>query len=170
VLPHWAFDVVAEMGHPVGRPDKRRSLPRYRVREANPVGCAAERDVLTGRRRLSGQFGGGLCRGVRDDRADELVAPAAHSSDVALRLAVVTECTPSGLDAARQRRLADEAPAPHGVEKLLFRDEPVGIADQLREYVEHLRLDADHLTGGAQLVALGVEDKGVEAPHAGFCW
>jgi hypothetical protein len=58
---------------------------------------------------------------------------------------------------------------PHGVEQLLFGDEPVGIADQLREYVEHLRLDADHLIAGAQFVALRVEDKSVEAPHPGFC-
>jgi hypothetical protein len=45
----------------------------------------------------------------------------------------------------------------------------VGIADQLREHVEHLRLDTDHVIAGAQFVALRVEDKGVEAPHAGFC-
>jgi hypothetical protein len=44
----------------------------------------------------------------------------------------------------------------------------VGIAEQLREYVEYLRLDADHVTRGAQLVAMGVEDKRVEAPYAGF--
>jgi hypothetical protein len=51
---------------------------------------------------------------------------------VALRLAVVSERSPGSLDAARQRRLTDEAPAPDRVEQLLFRDEPVGIADQLR--------------------------------------
>jgi hypothetical protein len=44
----------------------------------------------------------------------------------------------------------------------------VGVADQLREHVEHLRLDPDHVVAGAQLVALRVEDEVVEAPHAGF--
>jgi hypothetical protein len=52
VLPHRAFDVVAEMGHPVGRPDKRRSLSRHRVGQPHAVGGTAERDVLAGRRRL----------------------------------------------------------------------------------------------------------------------
>jgi hypothetical protein len=44
----------------------------------------------------------------------------------------------------------------------------VRIADQICDHVEHLRFDADHLTRGPQLIALGVEDKGVEAPYAGF--
>ena len=38
MLPHRAFDVVAEVGHPVGRPDKRRSFPRHGVCETNPIG------------------------------------------------------------------------------------------------------------------------------------
>jgi hypothetical protein len=44
----------------------------------------------------------------------------------------------------------------------------VGIADQLRQHVEHLGLDPDHFVAGTQFVTLRVEDKGVEAPHRGF--
>jgi hypothetical protein len=42
------------------------------------------------------------------------------------------------------------------------------VADQFGEHIEHLGLYADHVIAGTQFVALRVENKGVEAPHAGF--
>src|SRR5215204_3132114 len=156
------------MGHPVRCPDEWRSVPRYRIGQSHSVSGAAERDVLARQRRLRRKLGRRFGRAAGEERADELVAAAAHSPDIALRFAVVAECPTGGFDAACQRCLADETSAPYGVEELLLGDEPVGITNQLGEDVEHLGLDADHVTCGAQLVALGVEDKAVEAPHAGF--
>ena len=65
-------------------------------------------------------------------------------------------------------RLADEPSAPDRVEQLFFGDAPLAVADELRQDVEHLRLDTNHLVTVAQFVALGVEDESVEAPHAGL--
>ena len=144
VPPHRALDVVAEVGHPVGGPHQRRTLPCHRVGQPHTVGRPAERDVLARRRRLLGRFRrGGDGRRVGGDGADELVSAAAHRPDVALRLAVVAERAAGRLDPAGQRRLADESPAPHRVEQLLLGDEPVVVADQLGQDVEHLRFDAD---------------------------
>ena len=166
MFPNRALDVVAEMGHPVGRPNQRRPLPHDRVGQPDTVGRVAERDVLPGRgrlrwwrRRLRGRVG--------DDGADELVAAAADGADVALGFPVVAQRPASRLDPACQRRLADEAPTPHGVEQLLLCDETVAIADELGQDVEHLRLDVDIVTVTAQFVALGVKDETVEPPHVG---
>jgi hypothetical protein len=64
------------------------------------------------------------------DRADELLAGT-----------VVADGPPHGLDAAGQRRLAHEPVAPDGVEDLLLGHDPVALADQQGEHVEHLGLD-----------------------------
>ncbi len=109
----------------------------------------------------------GFGRRVREDGPDELVAAPADGPDVALRFAVVAERAAGRLDAAGQCRLTDEASTPHGVEQLLLGHEPVMVADQLGQHVEHLGLDTDHLAVRAQLVALGVQYESVEPPHAG---
>jgi hypothetical protein len=163
VSPHRALDVVPEMRHPVRRADQGWSLPGDRVCQAHPVGRATERDVLTRRWRGFGCDGDG--GRIDDDGADELVTATAHGTDIALKLAVVTERAAGRLDAAGQRRLTDEATTPDGVEQLLLGHEAVVVADQLRHDVEHLRLDADHVTAATQFVAGRVEHEVVETPR-----
>lgn len=163
VPPHRALNVVAEVGHPVGGPDQRWPFAGDRVRQPDPVGGAAERDVLTRRRHLGRRSLRGF---VRRDSRDELIAAAAHRADVALRLAVVAERPTGGLDPAGQRGLSDEPPTPHGVEQLFFADEPVVVGDEVGQYVEHLRLDLDDVVAATQFVPRGVEDELAEPPDA----
>jgi hypothetical protein len=54
---------------------------------------------------------------------------------------VVTDGAARRLDARRQRRLADEPVAPHVVEQLVLRDDPVAVLDEIGEHAEHLWLD-----------------------------
>jgi hypothetical protein len=124
--------------------------------------------VLSRRRRLGLRFGFlRRRRCVVEHRGDELVPATAHRPDEALRFAVVAQRPSSRLDPARQRRLADESAAPHRVEQLLFGDAAFAVDDQLRQDVEHLRLDADDLVTVTQFVALRVKHETVEAPHGG---
>jgi hypothetical protein len=73
--------------------------------------------------------------------ADEPVAAAVDGADVALGAAIVAECLAGGLDAGGQRRLGDEPAAPHLVEELVLGDDPVGVADEVNEDLEHLRFE-----------------------------
>jgi hypothetical protein len=54
---------------------------------------------------------------------------------------VVTDGAARRLDARRHGRLADEAVAPHVVEQLVLRDDPVAVLDEIGEDAEHLWLD-----------------------------
>ena len=166
--PHRALDVVPEVRHPVGSTHQRRALPRHRIGQPHPVGCPAERDVLSRRRRFLRRFR--FCRDGRrvvEHGRDELVSAPAHRPDESLRFAVVAERPPRRLDPAGQGRLADEFPAPYRVEKLFFGDAALVVAYQLGQYVEHLRFDTNDLVTVTQFVALGVEDESIEAPQAG---
>jgi hypothetical protein len=40
------------------------------------------------------------------------------------------------------------------------------IANELRQHIEHLRLDADHVVAEPQFKALGVQHEPFETPHA----
>lgn len=165
VAPHRAFDVVPQMGHPVGGADEWGPFAGDRIRQPDAVGRTAERDVLT--RRWGLRLGLDRRLGCVDDEgADELVAPATDGADEPLRLTVVAECPAGCLDPTGQRRLTDEATAPDGVEQLLLGDQTLVMGHQLSHHVEHLRLDADHHAVAAQLVAGGVEDELVEDPRA----
>jgi hypothetical protein len=104
--------------------------------------------------------------------------PRPHSPDEALRFPVVAKRPTTRLDPAGQRGLADEPAAPHRVEQLLLGDEPVVIADQLRQDVEQLRLDPNHLVVApvwpSPPAAVGVDSgvgRGIHVPISGFaCW
>jgi hypothetical protein len=91
------------------------------------------------------------------DRGHELVAAAVDGPDAPLGRSVVADGSPCLLDARRQGRLAHEAVAPDPVEQLGLHHDPVAVRDEIREHVEHLRLDVHHRPAPTQLDTIGVE-------------
>ena len=79
-------------------------------------------------------------RGRLLDRAQELVAAAVDGADHPLGPAVVADRPAGRLDPAGQRRVGHEAAAPDLVQQLGPGDDPVAVADQVGEDLEHLRL------------------------------
>ena len=82
-------------------------------------------------------------RGIVDDvdRGDELVPPPVHGADDRLTAAVVAHRLAQRLDARGQRRLAHEAVTPDRVEQLLLAHQRAAVECEIRQHVEHLRLD-----------------------------
>ncbi len=98
------------------------------------------------------------CRFIRlVDQRDEPISATVHGAHDVLGLPVVPDRAPCGLDARRERGLADEAVAPHVVEELFLGDHPLAVDDEIREDVEHLRFDGDRHPASAQLEERRVE-------------
>ena len=102
------------------------------------------------------------CGRLAADFGDELVAAAEHRADHRLAGPVVTDRPARRLDSAGERRLADEAIAPHVVEQLRLGDDPISVSDEVSEHVEDLPLDVHGLTGPFEPEALEVESEGTE--------
>lgn len=99
---------------------------------------------------------------------DELVTPAPHRPDEVLRLPVVAQCAPDCLDPTGQGCFAYEASAPHRVEQLVLRHDPVTVLHEVREHVEHLRLDSHRNPVAPQLITGKVENELTEVPNCGL--
>jgi hypothetical protein len=91
------------------------------------------------------------------DGRDELVAPAVHRPDDRLAAAVVGDRLAHRLDARGERRLGDEAVAPHLVEQLLLADHASPPLHEIRQQVERLRFELDLLAVAAQHDPLEIE-------------
>ena len=115
-----------------------------------------------GRSGVVGQ-GGGL------DLADEADAAAVHGPDPFLLLAVVADGAAGGLDAAGQGGVGDDAPVPHDLDQLVLADEPAGIARQVADELEHLRLDRRQRAGAPELERLQVDLDIPEAQTGRHC-
>jgi hypothetical protein len=87
----------------------------------------------------------------------ELVAAPVDGADHPLGAAAVADRLAGRLDPAGQRRVGHEAAAPDLVQQLGPGDDPVAVADQVGEDLEHLRLQVAGDAAAAQLVALVVE-------------
>jgi hypothetical protein len=98
------------------------------------------------------------------DVGDEPVAAAVDRLDDPLVSSGVADRPADGLDAARQRRLRDEPIAPDLVQQLGLGHDPVPVAHQVREDVEHLGLDGDDLSPSPQLQAPDAQ-LAVTEPH-----
>src|SRR5262249_21164619 len=107
-------------------------------------------------RRFSG-YQGGRRRVVFVDVADEAKSALVQSANEALVAAAVAERAPCRADAGVERRLRDDAALPDDVEQLVFADDPVAIANEVNEQVEHLRLDVDIRPGKPQLLPREVD-------------
>ena len=140
------------MREPVRRLDEWRSRTARRVRDPNAVGRGAEANALLERPRA--RRGGGTPLG---DLGDHTEPEAMDRADHTLRGPVVPHRLPRRLDPAIERRRCDVAMAPHAVEQLLLGHDPVPRCEQVREHVEHLRLDMQALARTAQLMEPRVE-------------
>ena len=98
---------------------------------------------------------------------DEAETLAVDRADEPLRLAVVTERLPCGLDATREGGVGDDAPIPDLVEDLVPRDQSFAVLDQQGEQGEDLRFDGLRLAAGPQFCLRSVEFKGAEAVEHG---
>ncbi len=121
--------------------------------------------------RRRGGSGRGLAGGDRilelGDGRDEAVAAPVDRAHDRLTLAVVTDRAARGLDAGRERGLADEPVAPDVVEELFFGDHPLAVDDEVGEDVEHLWFDGDRNPAPAQLEERRVELDVTEAVDHG---
>src|SRR4051794_10704943 len=79
-------------------------------------------------------------RFVTGQGGDEPVAAPVGGADERLATAVVPDGSACCLDAARHRRLADEAVAPDVVEELVLADDPLPVLDEVGEHIEDLWL------------------------------
>lgn len=107
-------------------------------------------DVRGGLGQLAFAFGFG---GIRHGNPDELIAATSNRTNVALRCAIVAECTANGLDPACQGRLADEPAAPDRIEEFMFGDNAPVVTHQHGQNVKHLRLHLDRNSIATQFVS-----------------
>lgn len=76
--------------------------------------------------------------------------------DQRLSFSVVPHGLPSGLDAARDGRIGNDAPLPDFLDDLIPGNDPIAILNQLKEQIEDLRLYGHALAAAMQLEATGV--------------
>jgi hypothetical protein len=152
MAPDRALPVVLQMRHPVGRLDQRRPDSASRVGDVHAVGRGAKLDSLLKWRRRGGRRANAFLY-ARDDTEAEPVNGADH----ALSGAIVADRLPRVLDPTVQRRRGHVPMAPNAVEQLLLRYHSVPTREQMRQYVEDLRLDVQALLSPAKLVQSGVE-------------
>jgi hypothetical protein len=127
-------------------PEPRLELGELRVppEEPRPIRSAARSDRGHG------------CAGLLH-RGDEAIPATMHRLDDARRARVLVEGTPELLDAARQRRLADDGVGPDPVEQLGLRDQPPRMRCQVLQDRERLRAKRDGLGPPAQPRVVDVE-------------
>ena len=74
--------------------------------------------------------------------SDEAEALALERLDQPLRLAVVVDGLPNGIDAGRQCQFRDDTPVPDCSQKIVLADHAVAVGDQVNQQVKGLRLKA----------------------------
>ena len=94
---------------------------------------------------------------VLTDLADKAHALAVHGANDTLRRAAVIDRLPSRIEARRQCRVGDNAPAPNAVYQIVLADDPATIAHQIDKKIEHLRFERDGLGPAAQFAPLDIE-------------
>jgi hypothetical protein len=95
----------------------------------------------------------GDCRARRSLRfphlSNETKALARQGLDEALFLAGIANRAPGYIQAGRQRRIGDDTPIPNGVDKVVFADDALPVADQVIEQVKYLWRDGDYVRPAA---------------------
>ena len=94
--------------------------------------------VVRRRSRGDSRFDAGCCR---SHIADEPHPLSCDGADQLLILAAVADRLPCSVDAAAQSRVRHGSAAPDGCDEVVLADDPIAIARQIDEQVEHLRLD-----------------------------
>lgn len=169
---HGLGEPVAEPGRAIARHIERQhgqSRPHAARRGRGREGRAGVGEVRDFRRacpRVGDRRRDGVRRArlAKLDPRQEAEAAAVDGRDRVLARAVVAERVPHGLDLARERRVAHEAPPPDRPEDLVLGDRATAIGDEQAQDVEAARLDRYPLAVPPQLVASRIELVGSE-PH-----
>ena len=101
------------------------------------------------------------------DRSDKAEAPFGQRADEALAFAAVADGAARRADTGTQRRLRNDPALPDRIDQLVLADDPVAVADQEEQQVEHLRLDPDGLPAPAQLMPSEIDFKLAESEVQG---
>src|SRR5262245_3777921 len=89
--------------------------------------------------------------------ADEAKAFAKHGTDQALLLAGVAHRPTRGIDPAGERRFRHGSPAPYRRKQVVPAYDPVSVADQKYEKIEHLRFYRQQSRSATELPSIRVE-------------
>ena len=89
--------------------------------------------------------------------SDEPKSLAQQGFDQALLLAGISDRAPGDIQTGCQRGIRHAAPVPDGVDQVVLADNPLPVADQVVQKVEHLRRDRDHVGPAPQFAPVGVE-------------
>src|SRR5262249_25081591 len=89
--------------------------------------------------------------------ADEAKAFAKHGRDQALLLAGVVHRPTRGIDPAGERRFRHSSPAPYRRKQVIPAYDPVTVADQKYEKIEHLRFYREQARSFAELTPIGID-------------
>src|SRR5262245_19620376 len=98
------------------------------------------------------------CTG-RLDGSDKPEAAFVDRSDELLLGSAIADGPPGRADAGAQGRLRNSAALPHGLDQLVFGDNPVVIANEVNEQIENLRLDGYELARSPQLPPRDIDFK-----------
>lgn len=165
VLPDRAVPLVVEVRDPMGGPHQRRAAADRGVRDTGAVLGGAETNLLLQPSGFGKERAGAFvltCLALRHPA----IAATMDGLDDGLADPVVADDPAGGLDSARKRRLADETIAPDVVEQLGLRHDTLTVRHEVPEYLEHLRLDVQRLTGPLQQEPIGIEHEVPERePH-----
>src|SRR5207247_2274593 len=120
------------------------------------VGRGAEVDFVAQIVRCFRRLG---CAGLRllADLADEADALARNRADEALLLAAVADRLARRVDSAGERRVRDDASAPHPRDEVVLADHAVAVLQEINQEVEDLRLQRHQRVGPPQLPAVYVK-------------
>jgi hypothetical protein len=89
--------------------------------------------------------------------SDETEALPRQCFDEALFLAGIADCAAGSIQARCQRRIGHDTAVPNGVDKVVFTDDALPVADQVVEQIEHLWCDGDDVRPAMQLAPVRVE-------------
>ena len=84
-------------------------------------------------------------RGRAAHSTDEPKALPRNRADQPLLLTAVADRLARGVDAARQRRLRNEASRPHRVQQVILADHALSVLNKVSQQIENLRLDCNPL-------------------------
>src|SRR5262249_21773470 len=87
------------------------------------------------------------------NRRNESIAPARDCLDELRRSRIVSQHVTQFGDGLRERVLGDVRPRPERVEQLLFRDQRIGVVEQMEQQVEKLGRNGQRLAASEHAIA-----------------
>ena len=89
--------------------------------------------------------------------ADEAKAALVQRPNQGLVVSVVAKRAPGAIDAAGERGLGDDPAIPDRLDQLVLADDPIVVAHQMNDEIEHLGLNMNRFPKPAQLLLAEVD-------------